>query len=204
LSAQPSAVLPPSRRVSDSRRHFLLHALARLRVTLGFVFGAIVLALATPTPRSLVIGLSIAAVGEAIRVWAAGHLNKSREVTSSGPYRWVAHPLYVGSSVMGAGLAIACGNVPVAVLIAVYLVTTLTAAIKSEEAFLKRTFGEQYDLYRAGVDERRRAGTKQSRRFSMRQAMANREYRAVAGFLIAVLLLILKATYNGSFWGPAG
>ena len=182
----------------------LLHALARLRVTLGFVFGAIVLALATPTPRSLLIGLSIAAVGEAIRVWAAGHLNKSREVTSSGPYRWVAHPLYVGSSVMGAGLAIACGNVPVAVLIAVYLVTTLTAAIKSEEAFLKRTFGEQYDLYRAGVDERRRTGTRQSRRFSLQQAMANREYRALAGFVIVMLLLILKATYNDLFWGPAG
>jgi protein-S-isoprenylcysteine O-methyltransferase Ste14 len=182
----------------------LLHALARLRVTLGFVFGAIVLTLATPTWRSLTIGLSISAVGEAIRVWAAGHLNKSREVTSSGPYRWVAHPLYVGSSVMGAGLAIACGSVPVAVVIAVYLVTTLTAAIKSEEAFLRRTFGEQYDLYRAGVDERRRAGTMQPRRFSLRQAMANREYRALAGFVIAMLLLILKATYNGLFWGPAG
>ena len=30
--------------------------------------------------------------------------NKAREVTSSGPYRWFAHPLYVGSSIMGAGL----------------------------------------------------------------------------------------------------
>jgi protein-S-isoprenylcysteine O-methyltransferase Ste14 len=190
--------------VSKRRRHIVLHALARLRVTLGFVFGAIVLALAKPTPKSLAIGLSIAAVGEAIRVWAAGHLIKSREVTSSGPYRWVAHPLYVGSSVMGVGLAVACGSVTVAVLIVVYLITTLTAAIKNEEAFLRRTFGEQYDLYREGVDERRRAGTKQTRSFSVRQAMANREYRAVAGFLIAVLLLILKATYNGSFWGPAG
>lgn len=182
----------------------LLHALARLRVTLAFVFGAIVLTLAAPTWRSLVVGLSISAAGEAIRVWAAGHLNKSREVTSSGPYRWVAHPLYVGSSVMGVGLAIACRSLPVAVLIAVYLVTTLTAAIKSEEAFLRRTFGEQYDLYRAGLDERRRAGAMQPRRFSLRQAMANREYRALAGFLIVMLLLILKATYNDLFWGPAG
>jgi protein-S-isoprenylcysteine O-methyltransferase Ste14 len=182
----------------------LLHALARLRVTLGFVFGAIVLTLARPTPRSLAIGLSIAAVGEAIRVWAAGHLYKSREVTSSGPYRWVAHPLYVGSSVMGAGLAVACGSVIVAVLIAVYLVTTLTAAIKNEEAFLRRTFGQQYDLYRAGIAERRRAGTMPSRRFSLRQAMANREYRALVGFLVAVLLLVLKAAYNDLFWRAAG
>ena len=57
---------------------------------------------------------------------------------------------------MGLGLAIACASVPVAVLIAIYLVTTLTAAIKSEEAFLRRTFGDQYDLYRSGVAAKRR------------------------------------------------
>ena len=187
-----------------SLRGTLIGVIARMRVALGFVFGVLVLILARPTGRSLLVGMSIAACGEAFRVWASGHLHKAREVTASGPYRWVPHPLYVGSSVMGAGLAVACGNVPVAVLIAVYLVTTLTAAIKSEEAYLKRTFGEQYDLYRAGVDERRRASTRQVRRFSLRQAMANREYRALAGFLIAMLLLILKATYNGLFWGPAG
>lgn len=187
------------------RRPVIVHALARLRVPLGFVFGAIVLALARPTGRSLAIGFGVAAVGEAIRIWAAGHLNKAREVTTSGPYRWVRHPLYVGSSVMGAGLAIASGSVTVAVLIAVYLVATLTAAIKSEDAFLRRTFGEQYDLYREGqMAKRAESAGRSPRRFSVAQAMANREYRAVAGFLVAVLLLILKATYNGSFWRGKG
>ena len=35
----------------------MIRLLARWRVTLGFVFTAIVLWLATPTPRSLVIGV---------------------------------------------------------------------------------------------------------------------------------------------------
>ena len=35
---------------------------------------------------------------------------------------------------------------------------------------------------------------------SLRQAIANREQRALAGLAIAVLLLLLKATYNGLFW----
>jgi protein-S-isoprenylcysteine O-methyltransferase Ste14 len=182
----------------------LVAALARLRVALGFVFGVLVLVLAEPTGRSLAIGMSIAACGEAIRIWAAGHLHKSREVTSSGPYRWLRHPLYVGSSVMGAGLAIACANILVAVLIAVYLVSTLTAAIKSEEAFLRRTFGEQYDLYRSGVAAQRRDVRASARRFTVAQAMANREYRAVIGFVVALLLLVWKATYNGVFWRMAG
>ena len=193
----------PRRR--EGRRHIVVHALARLRVTLGFVFGAIVLALARPTPRSLVIGLGMAAVGEGIRIWAAGHLNKAREITTSGPYRWVAHPLYVGSSVMGIGLAVACANLTAATVIVAYLVTTLTAAMKSEETYLRRTFGEQYELYRDSQRAQRVVSTARTqRRFSPALAMTNREYRAVTGFVIAVLLLVLKAAYNGVFRGPAG
>jgi protein-S-isoprenylcysteine O-methyltransferase Ste14 len=186
------------------KRDTMIGVIARMRVALGFVSGVLVLILANPTGRSLLIGMSIAACGEAIRIWAAGHLHKSREVTASGPYRLVGHPLYVGSSVMGVGLAIASASIPVAVLIAIYLVTTLTAAIKSEEAFLRRTFGEQYDLYRSGVAAKRRDPGAARRRFSLQQAIANREYRAVVGFAIALLLLVWKATYNGSFWRTAG
>ena len=194
---------PPRRR--ESGRHVVIHALARLRVTLGFVFGALVLALAQPTARSLAIGFGIVAIGEGIRIWAAGHLNKSREVTTSGPYRWVAHPLYVGSAVMGIGLAVACANLTATTVIVAYLVTTLTAAVKSEETYLRRTFGEQYELYRESQRARRQlSGGRSSRRFSLAQARTNREYRAVAGFLVAILLLALKAAYNGAFRAAAG
>ncbi len=188
--------------MSDRLRGVLVAGLARLRVALGFVLGALVLILARPSRASIAAGMAVAACGEAIRVWAAGHLQKSREVTVSGPYRWTAHPLYVGSSVMGVGLAIACASVPVAALIAVYLVSTLTAAISSEEAFLRRTFGDQYDLYRRGIAAKRAGGSR--RRFSLAQAAANREYRAVIGLLIAILLLLLKARYTVVFWQVAG
>ena len=182
----------------------LVAALARLRVALGWVFGLLVIVVAEPTLLTISIGMSIAALGEAIRIWAAGHLNKSREVTSSGPYRFVGHPLYLGSSIMGVGLTIACNSVLVAALVALYLATAITAAIKSEEAFLRRHFGEQYDLYRNGVAEQRRSPGARSRQFSMRQAIANREHRAVLGLVVATLLLVLKATYNGSLWRAAG
>jgi len=186
-----------------SLRSTLIGVIARMRVALGFVFGVLVFILAQPTGRSLLVGMSIAACGEAFRIWAAGHLHKAREVTASGPYRWVPHPLYVGSSVMGLGLAIACASVAVGVLIALYLATTLTAAIKSEEAYLRRTFGDQYDLYRSGVAAKRRDRSTARRRFSLSRAIANREYRAVIGYLVGLLLLGWKATYNGVFWRTA-
>ena len=176
---------------------WIIRSLARRRVTLGFVFGALVLWLAQPTPSTVAVGAAIGMVGEGLRIWAAGHLNKAREVTTSGPYRWVGHPLYLGSSVIGAGLAVASGSLTVTVLIAVYLVTTLTAAIKSEEAFLRRTFGDRYDRYRRGPALN--AASPQAARFSLQRALGNHEHSALVGLVVAVLLLILKATYNGSF-----
>jgi hypothetical protein len=169
--------------------------LARRRVPLGFVFGALAWWLARPTGRTLVAGAAVACAGEALRVWAAGHLNKSREVTASGPYRWMAHPLYVGSSVMGVGVAIASGSVAVAALVVIYLATTITSAIGREEAFLRRAFGEDYLRYRHG------AAVDRARRFSLAKVKANREHRAVVGLLVAILLLVLKATYNATFGG---
>jgi hypothetical protein len=182
-------------------------------VPLGFVFGALVLWLAAPTSTTLMIGAPIASAGELMRIWAAGHLCKAREVTSSGPYRWFAHPLYVGSSAIGMGLAIASASPAVYALVGIYLGATLTAAVRSEEAFLRRTFGARYDRYRRGARETletletasgEHAPGDARRRFSLAQASANREYRAVVGLLLAVLLLVLKATYNGAFWRTAG
>jgi len=171
--------------------------LARIRVPLGFVFAVAVLWLAQPTGSTLAWGSVVAVAGEALRIWAAGHLNKSREVTSSGPYRWFAHPLYVGSSIMGTGLAIAANSVLVTGLIVIYLAATITAAIRSEEAFLRQAFGDQYDRYRRGSRE---PASRSGRRFNFQQAIANREHRALGGLAVAVLLLVLKATYNGLFW----
>ena len=182
----------------------MMATLARWRIALGFVCGALVFWLAKPTGTTLVAGTSIAIVGECLRVWASGHLNKAREVTVSGPYRWSAHPLYVGSTVMGAGLAVASNSVTVAGVIALYLAVTLAAAIKNEEAFLRRAFGDRYDRYRHGRPLVAVPDEDANRHFSLSQAMANREHRALAGLAAAVLLLVLKATYNGSFWRAAG
>jgi len=182
-----------------------MELLARFRVALGWVVAPLVLIAAVPTPVSLIAGAAIAAAGEAIRIWAAGHLNKAREVTASGPYRWFAHPLYVGSSVIGAGLSVASASPIAAGLVILYLVVTLKAAVRSEEAFLRRTFGDQYDLYRSNRAAARASQAAIARRFSLTQAMTvNREYRAVVGLAGALLLLALKATYNGSFWATVG
>jgi protein-S-isoprenylcysteine O-methyltransferase Ste14 len=186
--ANPNAATAPTNAAAATIGTPVARKLARARVPLGFAFGIIVLWLASPTPTLLAIGLPIALLGEALRVWAAGHLEKSREVTQSGPYRLFRHPLYVGSSVMGAGVAVAAGSVTVTLLVLTYLVATLGAAIRTEEAFLRTRFGGDYDAYKEGKGEERAA----KRRFSVERAIRNREYRALTGVFLAALLLCAK------------
>ena len=168
----------------------LAEALARRRVPLGFLTAISALLFAHPTWSTWQVGLGIALAGEALRIWAAGHLEKGREVTRSGPYQWTGHPLYAGSSIMALGVAIACRSVIVATLTLIYMAATLTAAVRTEEAFLRRTFGDAYERYRRSVGE---PGT---RRFSMARARKNREYRAIAGLIGGFALLALKIALN--------
>jgi protein-S-isoprenylcysteine O-methyltransferase Ste14 len=162
--------------------------LARWRVTLGFALAVLVLWLAQPTWSSLVIGGVVAACGEAIRVWAAGHLEKSREVTRSGPYRWTRHPLYVGSIGIAIGVAIASVSGVVATIIAVYVGTTIPAAVVAEERHLREKFGGAYDAYAYA----KRESPRMERHFSFTRARMNREYEAIAGLIVGFALLALK------------
>ena len=160
--------------------------IARWRVPLGFLFGAFALWLARPTWRSLWLGAAIAVVGEVIRVWAAGHLEKGREVTRSGPYVHVRHPLYLGTSIIALGVAVACGTLVVAVMVFVYVGTTIPAAMTAEEAHLRDKFGDAYDAYL------QQNAPPMARRFSLTRALGNREHHTIAGLVTALALLAIK------------
>lgn len=164
----------------------MLKRLARWRVRLGYLTAVVAIVYAAPTWASWTIGLGIALAGEALRVWAAGHLEKSREVTQSGPYRFLPHPLYVGSAILALGAVVACGSLVVAAVTAAYMVLTITAAVRTEEAFLREAFGSAYDDYRAAK------GTPVRRAFSFARARRNREYRAAVGLVVGFSLLALR------------
>lgn len=173
----------------------VVRVLARYRVALGSVMAVVTAWLAQPTAATLVAGGAVAGLGEALRVWAAGHVEKSREVTSSGPYRYTRHPLYLGSTIIGVGVAMAAGSVWLGVAIVAYLASTLTAAMRAEEAHLREKFGAAYDAYAA---KRAPAST---RAFSWDRAWRNREHHALAGLIAGLSLLALKVWYSQGFVG---
>ena len=166
-----------------------IEQLARRRVPLGFVAAAVAVVFADPTWGSWRAGLLVAFAGEFIRVWAAGHLEKSKEVTQSGPYRYTRHPLYLGSSLIGIGMAIGSHHLVVASIVVAYLVLTLTAAMRSEEAHLREKFGDAYDAYA------QKRSPKVERAFSWHRALYNREHHTMAGLAAGLLLLAAKAFF---------
>ena len=159
---------------------------ARLRVTVGFGVAAAAFWLARPSWLSLGAGAGVALVGESLRIWAAGHVEKGKEVTTSGPYRWMRHPLYVGSLLLGAGFAAASRHPVAFALVFVYLVGSLSVAARLEEATLRAKFGDVYDRYAAGT-----AGLTH-RPYSMDRARRNREAQTVLGVLAALAILAMK------------
>ena len=91
---------------------------------------------------------------------------------------------------IGVGLAIGAASIWVTLLVLGYLVVTLTAAIRTEEAHLTEKFGAAYPDYRAGRHS-------VARRFSLERAMRNREYRAALGVLVVLAVLAGKVLYQG-------
>jgi hypothetical protein len=75
----------------------------------------------------------------------------------------------------------------VAALVVGYLVITITSAIRGEERHLTEKFGSAYTQYREGL------AVPPDRQFSFRRVLANREYRAVSGLVLALALLAWKA-----------
>ena len=102
------------------------------------------------------IGLALFLLGLALAVWARVHLaanwgtpmtqKDDPELVTSGPYRWVRHPIYTGILAAGAGTAVALDW---SWLVAVGLAAVYFAyAARVEERFLAERFPDAYPAYR--------------------------------------------------------
>lgn len=115
-----------------------------------------------PWYRVLLIALDLYAIGFLIRWWAIQHLAGNFSLTlrapkslcSTGPYRYIRHPCYLGTLWQAAGLGCLTGNWLglAGVLVGIY--TILHDRISAEECLLTREFGLDYLIYVAQVPKR--------------------------------------------------
>ncbi|HVR70033.1 MAG TPA: isoprenylcysteine carboxylmethyltransferase family protein [Vicinamibacteria bacterium] len=168
---------------------------SRLRVPAGYLLGAVALALARPTPRSLLLALPLVLAGEAVRLWASGHLEKTRTLATGGPYAHTRNPLYAGSALLALGIAAASSSPWVVGAVAGYFLAFYPRVVREEARFLRERFPAEYEAWATDVPlvwPRLRPGGPRASRFDWRRVRLNREWRTVAALPLVALLLYLR------------
>jgi protein-S-isoprenylcysteine O-methyltransferase Ste14 len=167
---------------------------SRFRVPLGYLAGVLVLVLAHPTLRSMVAGLVIALPGEALRIWASGHIEKTRVLATGGPYAHTRNPLYLGSFLLTLGVAVASGSLWAPLVLLAYGLLCYPSVVSEEEQFLRRTF-PTYEAWAKEVPPflpRLTPGGPRESCFRWERVRRNREWRAALALPALVLLFYVR------------
>ncbi|MGB6774423.1 MAG: isoprenylcysteine carboxylmethyltransferase family protein [Terriglobales bacterium] len=166
----------------------------RIRVPLGFIFAIVYVWLARPTKPSLIAGTLVLLPGLVLRGMASGHVQKDKQLTTSGPYAYTRNPLYLGSLMLAAGFAIAARNLWIVAIMLLMFAVIYIPVIAGEERYLRQTFPDYADYsrhvprifprltpYRSGLSA-----------YSSARYWKHREYQASIGCAVVLAILVIK------------
>lgn len=134
-----------------------------LAIIVGGVLHVFVAPLPVALSSALHIGLALVAAGVGLALIAAAiglfrrtgqdpkPWERTPEIISSGIYRYTRNPMYVGMALVQTGIGIGWGNGWILAFVPVVLGIVYAIAVRHEEAYLERKFGETYTAYKASV-----------------------------------------------------
>jgi protein-S-isoprenylcysteine O-methyltransferase Ste14 len=104
-----------------------------------------------------IAGLALITFGEIIRIWATGHLEKNKNLTTSGPYAYIKNPMYAGSFIILMGFNMLAINPYIYIIIIIELLAFLFVYIptkrKIESTRLLDKFGKAYADYDKNIPD---------------------------------------------------
>lgn len=129
-------------------RRWAAHNRVRVTIILGLAY----VAFSRPYWTGVAVGTALIIIGQALRFWGAGYLEKNQRLARGGPYRFVRHPLYAGSFLMGLGLSVSVAH-PVwwTLLYLLLFLGFFVPAIHVEELRLQSIFGAEYQDFMVEV-----------------------------------------------------
>ena len=143
-------------------------------------------------------GALVTFLGEGLRLWAAGHLRKNKQLTTTGPYSHVKNPLYIGTLLITIGYSAMAQNIYILIGGFVwFFIYYAPYKKKQENEKLVASFGEAWSVYDKAVpDYLPRVSPYPGRgtnRWSWDVVKENSEHETAIGVFIgfAVLLFLL-------------
>jgi len=182
----------------------------RIRVPLTFLFTVVCLWLAQPSWMSMAIGAAIMLFGLFLRARAAGHVQKDRVLTVTGPYAYTRNPLYLGSILLALGFAVAAQNLWIGLVLVLLFLAIYLPLIYAEEAYLGATF-PGFAEYKSAVprliprltavrfkthDAAAEEAARRSGGFLRERYMKVREYNSIIGAVVLLAALAAKILWH--------
>jgi protein-S-isoprenylcysteine O-methyltransferase Ste14 len=165
-----------------------------------FIGALLLVIFAKPEIPGILIGMVLVLLGEGIRIWAAGHLQKNEVLTVTGPYAYVKNPLYIGSIFITAGFCIMADNIYLlAAAFFMFCFHYIPYKKKVEGDRLKKHFGDQYEDYDKKVPEylpQTKRYSDQKGSWQVKHFIENSE-EGILLIILAGILLILSRPYWG-------
>lgn len=169
----------------------------RWRVRLGYPLAAIILWFSRPSPRSILVGALIGALGLWLRAYAAGYLHKQEVLTVAGPYAYTRNPLYLGSAILAFGAGLATRSWVSSSILLVYFAIFYSMVMRREEKELALRHGAAFEEYARAVPlflpllKPAKLPGESAGAFSFAQYKRNHEWQAALGFLLLLAALLL-------------
>jgi protein-S-isoprenylcysteine O-methyltransferase Ste14 len=163
-----------------------------------FVGALLLVIFAKPNLTGAVVGVILIIVGESIRIWAAGHLQKNENLTVTGPYAYVKNPLYIGTILITTGFCILADNIYLlAVSTFMFCFHYIPYKKRVEGDRLAKIFGNRFEDYDQKVPDylpRRTPYSRENVAWKFKCFIENSE-EGILLLNVAGILLILSRPY---------
>lgn len=184
-------------------------------IVLAFIF-------AHTTEKALFWGVLLALTGEGIRFWANGYIghnkvNRTRKsqgetpmghLITSGPYRFVRHPLYLGTFLITAGLCSAVGQWLFAAPVLMAFILVYRKKMGQEDALLLDEIGPEYIKYQSqtpGFLPRLKPVVPPNGLWSWQGIRASKEWKTLLWICVLFIVFYLREEFyqEGEFFTEA-
>jgi hypothetical protein len=204
--ASPSSTISSPISAAPHQTSKLLSALAQFVIRRRILLSAILFGLLIaddvafgPKPHDFVnyrdplglLGGALVISGLALRSWAVGILRKDAELTTTGPYRLIRNPLYVGSFLMMFGFCALIADPTNVWFILGPMLIMYIIKVRQEERLLSTKFPEQWIAYSQSTPRffPRPARVSLGADWRASQWMRSREYQALGATIVALIAI---------------